>query len=152
MTNRDRLKLGGCDPVLIAKVDALISAMHDEGHILRVTDGYRTAGQQMILYDQGRRTPGPDVSPRRPLGRVVTYCDGVHKKSNHQSGRAADLCFIVNGTPSWSESCPWELFGKVAEALGLVWGGRFKPLGRDGLGWDKSHVELAPRPIGEVVA
>ena len=145
MTNRDRLRLGGCDPVLIAKVDALISAMHDEGHIVRVTRGLSTAGQQMILYDQGRRTPGPDVSPTRPLGRVVTYCDGVHKKSNHQSGRAADLCFVVNGSVSWAESLPWALLGETAEAVGLIWGGRWRVS-------DKGHVELAPRAAAEVIA
>lgn len=32
-------------------------------------------------------------------------------------------------------------YGEAAERHGLVWGGRFKPLDDDGLGWDSAHVE-----------
>lgn len=46
-----------------------------------VTDGFRTEAEQMKLYANGRTNSKP----------IVTNCDGVVKKSNHQSGRAIDM-------------------------------------------------------------
>ena len=51
-----------------------------------IISGRRTAGEQQLLYAQGRTMPG----------RIITYCDGIHIKSNHQAvtpngkGRAVD--------------------------------------------------------------
>ncbi len=74
-------------------------------------------------------------------GHIVTNCDGVLKRSNHQPhddgfGHAVDCCFVLNGVPSWDTSLPWMLYGGMAQQQGLVWGGTFKTL------VDLPHVEL----------
>lgn len=141
LTDRDRHKLQGCHHEIIAKVDRVFEAVARHGKTMMVTDGARTASQQAVSYAKGRTTVGPDVSPDRPLGRTVTSADGVHIKSNHQSGRAVDCCFVVNGEPSWDEHLPWYLYGEAAEAEGLHWGGRWAR-------HDNPHIELNPLPAG----
>lgn len=127
-------KLAGLHPDLIAKVTRIINAMRELGFEMRVTDGLRTAQEQAALYAKGRGGgPGP----------IVTNADGTIKRSNHQAslsdglGRAADLTFWVNGQPSWDVTLPWSLYGAMARALGLKWGG-------DWLGGltDRPHVEM----------
>ncbi len=123
-------RLLGVHPVLIAKVQAIIAAMGELGFVLMVTDGVRTVAQQQKLYAQGRTAPG----------RIVTRADGVTTRSNHQPhaddwGHAVDCCFVVAGKPSWDESNPWPLYGEMAKAIGLKWGGDWSTP-------DRPHVEL----------
>ena len=107
-------------------------AMLDLGFPMMVTDTLRTKEEQQALYAKGRTKPGP----------IVTYVDGVTKKSNHQAkeegglGRAVDCCFVVDGKPSWDHRLPWKLYGAMAETLGLRWGGSWKTL------VDLPHIEL----------
>src|SRR5262245_20495171 len=103
MTDRDRKRLLGSDQRLIDRVEQVFAEMQELGFTMMVTDGVRTQGQQMALYDQGRRTPG----------LIVTKADGVHIKSNHQLGRAADCTFVVGGKPVWDEGLPWGLLGEA---------------------------------------
>lgn len=112
------------------RVEQIINAMAALGYVLTVTDGLRTLKQQRSLYAKGRTTPGP----------IVTYTDGVVKKSNHQAkdgfGHAVDCAFRVGDTVSWDARMPWKAYGACAEALGLRWGGTFTKL------HDLPHVEL----------
>lgn len=123
-------KLVGVHPRLIEAAKRIVYAMNDLGLHMIVTDGARTAEAQALLYAKGRTAPGA----------IVTNADGVANKSNHQShpdgfGHAVDMCFVVNGQPSWDEHLPWELYGLMAETQGLKWGGRWsRP--------DKPHIEL----------
>ncbi len=135
-------KLAGVHPELSEKVMRILAAMEVLGFQMMVTDGVRTTGQQQTLYAKGRTIKGePPYTSARPLGRTVTQADGIVKKSNHQPksdglGRAVDCCFLVDDIPSWLESHPWHLYGAMAQALGLTWGGawvNFK---------DKPHVEM----------
>jgi len=135
MTARNLKKLTGCAPDVIACVDRVLAHMDAIGWPMLVTDGLRSIAQQQALYAQGRTTPGPDVSAKRPLGRTVTKADGVRKRSKHQSGRAVDCCFLVDGKPSWAETLSWSLYGAAAEAEGFSWGGRWPTP-------DKPHIEL----------
>ena len=52
--------------------------------------GKRTAEQQFELYKRGRKFVGNSwiIDDKK---KVVTYKDGYHKKSKHQSGLAVDL-------------------------------------------------------------
>lgn len=131
MTDRDRQKLAGVHPLLVEKVTRLLAAMDVLGFPMLVTDGVRAVAQQQALYAQGRSAPG----------HIVTYADGVEKRSNHQPrldtfGHAVDCCFLVNGQPSWDVGLPWKAYGAAAEALGLRFGGSFINL------HDLPHVEL----------
>ena len=131
MTDRDRQTLAGVHPQLVEKLTHILAAMDSLGFPMMVTDGLRTVEQQRALYAQGRTAPGP----------VVTNCDGVEKRSNHQPhidklGHAVDCCFVVNGKPSWDAHLPWKAYGAAAEAHGLTWGGSWARLA------DLPHVEL----------
>lgn len=125
-------KLAGVHPELAGKVQQILSAMAILGHPMMVTAGYRTVQEQTALYAQGRTAPG----------HIVTQCDGIAHPSRHQAdprdgfGRAVDCCFVVDGAPSWAESCPWDLYGAMAEALRLHWGGHFTSFR------DRPHVEM----------
>ncbi len=129
-------KLAGVHPFLIAKVAKILDAMRVLGFEMLVTDGLRTAAEQLALYRQGRTLPGP----------IVTQADGVTRKSNHQVradgfGHAVDCCFVVNGRASWDDRHPWRLYGEMAKTLGLVWGGDWKGF------TDRPHVELPELPF-----
>jgi peptidoglycan LD-endopeptidase CwlK len=122
-------------PRLVASVMRITYAMSELGLGLIVTDGLRTVAQQAALYARGRTAPGP----------IVTNCDGVTHRSNHQAhadglGHAVDLCFIVHGQPSWDASLPWDLLGAMAAQQGLQWGGdaAFRAKGL----CDRPHLEL----------
>lgn len=124
-------KLAGVHPRLIVAVTRILNAMAELGFPMLVTDGVRTAAQQQALYAQGRGGPG----------KIVTHTDGVVKRSNHQLkddgfGHAVDCAFLVDGKPSWDDAHPWALYGAMAKALGLVWGGDWKSI------VDRPHIEL----------
>ena len=131
MTERDRKRLEGIDPILIVAVEKLLAIMQILGHPMFVVSGFRTVAQQQALYAQGRTKPG----------KIVTYCDGIIKKSNHQSGRAVDLAFIddpkTEKNETWAEDSPWIVYGTIAKFLGLSWGGDWAPPKTD-----KPHIEL----------
>lgn len=128
-------KLAGVHHTLAEKVRRILAAMQLLGYPMMVTDGVRTVEQQQALYAKGRTTPGP----------IVTQLDGVLRRSKHQTrpdgfGHAVDCCFLVNGAPSWDDALPWQLYGQMARALGLVWGGAWTGF------VDRPHVELPDPP------
>lgn len=130
LSDRDRERLQGCHPDLIAKVDSLFDTMATAGHDLFVVEGLRTTARQQGLYAIGRTAGTP--------GQIVTQCDGVTTKSNHQAhadglGYAADVAFAAE--KPFSSANPWSLLGQSAEAAGLLWGGHFSFV-------DLDHVEL----------
>jgi peptidoglycan L-alanyl-D-glutamate endopeptidase CwlK len=128
VTERDRKRLGACDQRLLDKLERVLDAMAVQSHPMMVTSGARTTAEQILLWKQGRETPGP----------IVTQISGIGTdRSEHQKGRAADVCFLTpDGAPTWEG--PWSLFGEVAEGEGLAWGGRWRKFP------DKPHVELKP--------
>lgn len=141
MTDRDRRRLGGCRTLLVEKLGVVLEMMAAAGHPMGVTDGVRTTGQQMILFSKGRNPAGEVIN----AAAVVTYADGILKKSRHQFGEAADCAFRVDGVFSWDLSLPWELYGEAAESVGLEWGGRWtRP--------DRPHVQLPVLPAGTLRA
>jgi peptidoglycan L-alanyl-D-glutamate endopeptidase CwlK len=141
MTDRDKQRLSGVHPTLIAKLDHILTVMAATGHTMMVVQGLRTAQEQRTLYAKGRTTPGPNARPGKPLGDVVTMKDGIVHKSNHQArtdglGHAVDCAFA--GVPDpFADHHPWEQYGKLAETAGLRWGGRWSHP------HDSPHVELA---------
>ncbi len=131
-------KLDKVHPDLAARVRHLLEAMALLGHPMKVTDGLRTAEEQQALFAKGRTIKGePPYTPDDPLGRTVTFADGVVKKSNHQGGKAVDCTFFHNGKVCWCEKHPWLLYGEAAKALGLKWGGDW-PTPKT----DRPHLEL----------
>lgn len=97
--------------------------MHDEhGYEMVLLEGYRTPERQSALAN---------------IGSNVT--NAGPNQSYHQFGLAADCAFMKSGKVIISEKDPWamqgyQLFGEVAESVGLTWGGRWKMM-------DLGHVE-----------
>lgn len=93
------------------------------GYDMTLLEGYRSPQRQDALA---------------ALGAGVTGAAAF--QSWHQYGLAADCAFIRDGRLVISEQDPWamrgyQLYGEVAESLGLTWGGRWKMR-------DYGHTEL----------
>ncbi|MBB3224823.1 M15 family metallopeptidase [Pseudoduganella umbonata] len=105
----------------------VFKVMRDQyGYEMVLLEGYRSPERQNRLADAGGH-----VTNARAF------------QSWHQFGLAGDCAFLRNGKVVISEKDPWamrgyELYGQVAEAAGLTWGGRWKMM-------DFGHVELRGR-------
>lgn len=93
------------------------------GYDMVLIEGYRSPERQAQLFAQGQQ---------------VTQAGA--NMSFHQYGLAADVAFLRDGKIVISESDAWamsgyELYGEVAEQVGLTWGGRWKMR-------DFGHAEL----------
>lgn len=118
--DRDWRKL---DPAFMQAVLQLFARMEARGYPVALLEGYRSPERQDMLAD---------------IGAHVTNARGL--QSRHQFGLAADIAPVKDGRLVISEQHPWALdayqaLGQEAEALGLVWGGRWKLR-------DFGHVEL----------
>jgi peptidoglycan L-alanyl-D-glutamate endopeptidase CwlK len=95
----------------------------EHGYEMVLIEGYRSPERQNLLAG---------------LGAHVT--NAVAWQSYHQHGLAADSAFLRAGKLVISERDPWaakgyELYGEVAQRVGLTWGGRWQNA-------DLGHVEL----------
>ncbi len=105
----------------------VFKVMRDQyGYEMVLLEGYRSPERQNQLADAGSH-----VTNARAF------------QSRHQFGQAGDCAFLRNGKVVITERDPWamrgyQLYGQVAEAAGLTWGGRWKML-------DFGHVELRAR-------
>lgn len=130
---RDWTRLDGIHPELREKLRIVFGQMLQAGHRMFVVQGVRTAQQQQELYASGRTKPGT----------IVTFCDGIVHKSNHQPhadgyGHAVDCAFDI-GRP-FDDAQPWGVYGAFLEAQGLTWGGRWEHP------HDSPHAELPDPP------
>lgn len=102
----------------------LIDAALEVGIRVVVTESRRTPERQAKLYAQGRTTPG----------RIVTWT----LKSKHLDGLAFDVGVLDDdGVLTWPDDDElWERIGKLGEAQGLRWGGRWTR------SKDRPHFEL----------
>lgn len=121
----------GLNPILVSKIQVVLEQMATAGHPMKPCQGLRTADSQHALWLQGR-------DPQHP-GRIVTNCDGVIRKSRHQTGldgfgHAIDCCF--QGPDPFGIKHPWAAYGQLVKAQGLTWGGDFGLV-------DLDHAELA---------
>jgi len=93
-------------------------------------------GYEMVLLE-GYRSPERQQK-LAAMGASVTNAAAF--QSWHQYGLAADSAFLRNGRIVITEKDPWamrgyQLYGEVAESVGLTWGGRWKMM-------DLGHTEL----------
>lgn len=98
------------------------------GYDMVLIEGYRSPERQARLLEQGSHVT--------QAGANMSY---------HQYGLAADSAFFRDGKVLISERDPWamrgyELYGEVAEQVGLTWGGRWKMQ-------DYGHVELRRKGV-----
>jgi peptidoglycan L-alanyl-D-glutamate endopeptidase CwlK len=93
------------------------------GYDMAILEGYRSPERQNLLAS---------------MGKNVTNAAAF--QSWHQYGLAADCAFLRDGKLVISEKDPWamrgyQLYGEVAESVGMTWGGRWKMM-------DFGHAEL----------
>lgn len=95
-----------------------------------VISGLRTLQEQQALYAKGRTEDG----------QIVTYKDGIERRSKHQEGRAIDVVPYFKDEPHirWDDHAAFKEFGwyvlGVADALksrghighSVQWGGNWK--------------------------
>jgi len=98
------------------------------GYDMALLEGYRSPARQDELAGAGSH-----VTNARAF------------QSWHQYGLAADCAFLRDGKLVISEKDPWamrgyQLYGQVAESLGLTWGGRWQMM-------DFGHIELRMRGV-----
>lgn len=98
------------------------------GYDMVLIEGYRSPERQARLFEQGSHVT--------QAGANMSY---------HQYGLAADSAFFRDGKVVISERDPWamrgyELYGEIAEQVGLTWGGKWKMQ-------DYGHVELRRKGV-----
>lgn len=99
-----------------------------QGLNVLITETYRSQARQDYLYAQGRTRPG----------KKVTWT----KNSRHTSRRAWDICKNVKGG-EYSDTEFFRKCGKVAEKLGIIWGGTWQSP-------DMPHFEIPTGWKGDV--
>ncbi|WP_186016938.1 M15 family metallopeptidase [Burkholderia gladioli] len=111
------------DPDFRTRLLLVYKIMHEQyGYEMALLEGYRSPERQNRLA---------------AIGSNVT--NAAAYQSYHQFGLAADNAFLRDGKLVISEKDPWamsgyQLYGQVAEQVGLTWGGRWKMM-------DLGHVE-----------
>jgi len=110
--------------------------MRDQyGYEMVLIEGYRSPERQQELLDKD--------------GPVVTNAGAW--QSYHQYGLAADNAFLRDGKIVISEKDPWalrgyQLYGEVAERVGLTWGGHWKFADYGHVEYHKPGVKLGQPP------
>jgi peptidoglycan L-alanyl-D-glutamate endopeptidase CwlK len=103
LSKRSRSRLEGIHPFLIAIIEEGIKTSPEDFGI-PMYGGLRTSNDQKKLYDKGRTVESLEKGEK-----VVTYTDGIRKKSNHQIkstnyGHAFDIYIFdhITGRASWN--------------------------------------------------
>lgn len=107
-------------------VKVITEAEKESPYHFEITHGVRTVEEQQALYAIGRTKPGA----------VVTQCDGIEKKSEHQLkedlyGDAVDIVCFKDGAITWDPEV-YKAVGAHVKAvakklkLSVKWGGDFK--------------------------
>jgi len=105
----------------------LIETAVAQGINVKIIGGSRTYAEQNDLYAQGRTKPG----------KIVTKAKGG--QSWHNFGMAFDIgIFSEDGKKYYGEHKDYERCGKIGEAMGLEWGGRWEFV-------DEPHFQYNPK-------
>ena len=106
-----------------------------------ISCGYRSIEEQQEIYQQGRTKPGG----------IVTYVDGVKKKSKHNElpSLAVDIYAYVNGKAVWDKEHLYYLGGVIMTCarqldIQVRWGANFNQNQnlKDENFYDLPHFEL----------
>ena len=75
-----------------------------------ITYGIRSTEEQQRLYAKGRTVPG----------QIVTYKDGVIKKSKHQEGLAVDVAVYYKNPPHYRWDDKEGMYHFAGQVLGIA--------------------------------
>lgn len=138
---RDRSKLL---PQVREKLEQLENLAEQNNIHFIVTQTLRSQEEQAAYYAQGRESLDVVNSLRKvaklsPIqnseNKIITRAKTVWD-SFHAYGRAFDIAIIHNNKVDWNENADWNddgisdwvQLGKLAESIGLEWGGNFSSL------------------------
>lgn len=102
---------------LLDKMVMFVEECKKVGINVIITQGYRSIEYQNGLYATGRTKPG----------KVVTNCKGGQSPHNYKE--AFDFAPLEkNGSINWNTvlNPKWKQCGKIAQSIGLEWGGAWK--------------------------
>lgn len=122
------------DPAFVQLLLRAFKIMKEEhGYDMALLEGWRSPERQTLLAAKG--------------GHVT---NASAWQSYHQWGLGADCAFYRDGKLVISEKDPWamrgyQLYGEVAERLGLTWGGRWQMMDLGHVEWRKPGVREAMR-------
>ncbi len=120
-SNRSLEKLKGLHPKL---KEFAYKLLEKSPHDFCIIQGVRTVEEQQKLYAEGRTIQG----------KIVTNCDGIKHKSNHQVkpdglGYAFDIAVIINNKSNWDKKTFKEVADSARELMkqyNIEWGGDWK--------------------------
>lgn len=119
-----KMNMSGIDDRLITLLErSILKSPYDFG--IPKYGGYRSVQDQQYLYSLGRETNG----------LIVTWADGVNKKSYHQSGNAFDIYLYDEHGACWSCVDKYHVISSVilTEFAVMKQNGEF--LDNEYLGW-----------------
>jgi len=125
------------DPAFVQVVLAIFQRMKAEhGYDMALLEGHRSPERQALLAARGSN---------------VTMAGAW--QSYHQYGLAADCAFYRDGKLVISEKDPWamrgyQLYGQLAEQMGLTWGGRWQMMDLGHVEWRKPGAKTAMKAAG----
>ncbi|MEJ2183394.1 MAG: M15 family metallopeptidase [Nitrospirota bacterium] len=125
-------------PVVRRRLAELLEAARERGLEVLVTSTARTGAEQAALYAQGRK-PLDAVNALRAEAGMPSIAPGENRivtrarTSVHEFGCAFDLALVKDGRAVWDPEADtnqnaladYRELGRLGEALGLTWGGRF---------------------------
>lgn len=99
------------------KFEQFFARAKKAGYTLMLVSARRDCAKQDNLYAQGRTKPG----------KIITYAKCG--ESDHNLGLAIDVAPVINGKVNYKvPKGYWEGLAKIANSLGLGWGGRWANL------------------------
>jgi hypothetical protein len=150
-------------PYFAPVAKSFVATLKERGVRCIVWDAGRTTAAQVALFAQGRETLAEvnrlrSIADMPPIDAAdntytVTDCDGVTRKSRHQSLEALDIVVLDSkGRPAWNyinHSDEYKQIADIAAEFGLDSGARWmkradgspSPYASVGLGWDPPHHE-----------
>ena len=99
-----------------------------------VISGRRSIEEQQALWSKGRQGD-VIIHPEE----VVTYRDGIRKKSRHQFGQALDIVAYEEGSITWDQR---EVSARAGYVIGFAAARGIKLTGGAKWDWDLGHLEL----------
>jgi peptidoglycan LD-endopeptidase CwlK len=107
-------KFSDLHPTVEVMAKEFVVRCAEKGITVLITSTYRDIESQNALYAQGRTAPG----------RKVTNAKGG--QSHHGFRVAFDFVPMIHGKPQWDDDYLFYQCGKIAEIIGLEWGGSWK--------------------------
>ena len=134
-----------------------IKELDDIGFGYKVLETWRSDKVQKAYFSQGRDDLSVVNLKRKEAGLgaispaentyIITKCDGVKFKSNHQLGKALDVVPVIDGKILWNTTSDrsrfyWIKLGDIGKKHGFKWGGDWDKSASK-LGWDCPHFEVS---------